>query len=158
MDLKALLLTVALPLFATGCATDEANGGPAVQANEPVATTTATGTALVSPTEHPLLPIPEPTGPGEVGVRLREYRIEMTTTTVPAGEVTFHVLNSGKTMHTLVIRKSETGEFSSTPQITPGDSALLTMDLAPGEYDYVCMIRDEYDHYSEGMRGTLQVE
>lgn len=157
MDLKALLLTAGL-LVAAGCTTDEARGGSTNQPGDDIATASTHDASLVTPNEHPLLDIPNPTGPGEVGVRLREYRIEMTTTTVPSGKLTFHVLNSGRTMHTLVIRKSASGEFFSTPQIVPGDSALLEVDLAAGEYDYVCMIRDEYDHYSEGMRGKLLVE
>lgn len=110
---------------------------------------------LLNATEHPLLPIPQPEGAGAVGARLREYRIELTRDTVPAGEVEFHVINSGTTAHWLIVRDDTL--FVGTPHLQPGDSAILRVDLSPGEYNLVCTIRDEFDHISEGMRNTIVV-
>ncbi len=153
MDISLLLvLALVLPLLA-GCAPDEAGAGTASRAEGRPSTE-----AIVHATEHPLLDIPQPTGERQIGVRLTEYRVEMTTFTVPAGDVEFHVLNSGRTTHALLVRSAAADVYALTEHLTPGDSTVMTVTLAPGEYDFICPIRDEFDHYSEGMRGKIVVE
>lgn len=154
MDISILLvLVLVLPLLA-GCAPDQADAGASTAAIEgPPAIE-----AIVQPTEHPLLDIPQPTGERQIGVRLTEYRVEMTTFTVPAGDVEFHVVNSGNTTHALLVRSAAADVYSLTEHLTPGDSTVMTVSLAPGEYDFICPIRDEFDHYSEGMRGKIVVQ
>jgi plastocyanin len=102
------------------------------------------------------LPIPQPTGEHEVGVRLREYVIELTRDTFPAGDITFHVLNAGTTAHDFVVRGN--GAYGLTNHIAVGDSAQLQITLAPGEYEYLCGVRDEILHYAEGMIGKFVVQ
>jgi hypothetical protein len=102
-----------------------------------------------------LLPLPQPAGERAVGARLTEYEIELTRSELPAGEIEFHVVNAGTTIHYLLIRSESV--YAYTPHLSPCDSAVLRVDLPPGEYSYLCTIRDEFDHYSEGMRGTLTV-
>jgi hypothetical protein len=102
-----------------------------------------------------LLPLPRPTGERQIGARLREYTIDLTRDTVPAGEIEFHVVNSGTTTHFLLVRNQTT--YAPTPHLPPGDSAVLRVELVPGEYQVVCLIRDEFDHLGEGMRRTLVV-
>lgn len=155
-----LLLTRGLLIFAlvgvSACSGDGAESEPAVAGG---AETTAAGvvadTALPSGTEHPLLPIPQPTGENEVGARIREYTIDLTTDTVAAGRIVFHVLNSGRTTHHLMVRNEENS--SATQHILPGDSATLEVTLAPGTYTVLCTVRDEFDHISEGERRPFVV-
>ncbi|MDR0787774.1 MAG: cupredoxin domain-containing protein [Gemmatimonadota bacterium] len=168
MRLKLPLFTVLLLPLVAGCGDNSPGAGAAGNTDPSISEVAArgtlgpgtanSGTPLVTATSHPLLPVPQPTGANEVGVRFREYRIEMSDSSVAAGDVTFHVLNSGRTGHTFVVRRAETGEFFATQQISPGDSTLLKTTLKPGIYDFVCMVRDEFDHYSEGERGKLLVE
>jgi hypothetical protein len=112
---------------------------------EPV--TTAGGTGSRGGTAH--LPLPMPTGERQVGARLYEYAIDLTRDTVPAGEIEFHVVNAGTTAHLLMVRSDEV--FSATPHLEPGDTAVLRVTLPPGEHTVICIVRDEYDHPSEGM-------
>jgi hypothetical protein len=104
-----------------------------------------------SATSHfaPRLPMPEVTGQNQVGARLYQYGIDLTTDTVPAGEVEFHVVNAGTTEHMLMVRSDHV--FASTAHLEPGESAVLTVDIPPGEHTVICIVRDEYDHPSEGM-------
>jgi plastocyanin len=132
----------------SACSGDRTEAEAGSEAAAPAST--VADTALPQGTDHPLLPVPEPTGENEVGARIREYTIDLTTDTVSAGEIVFHVLNSGKTTHHLMIRNQETS--SATQHILPGDSATLTVTLAAGEYTVLCTVRDEFDHISEGER------
>jgi plastocyanin len=131
--------------------------GDAEEAPEVAATATEaiSETELPQGTEHPLLPLPQPTGENEIGARIREYTIDLTTDTASAGEIVFHVLNSGRTTHHLMIRNEETS--SATQHILPGDSATLTVTLEPGTYTVLCTVRDEFDHISEGERRPFVV-
>ncbi|HUE95580.1 MAG TPA: hypothetical protein VMN39_02925 [Longimicrobiaceae bacterium] len=115
----------------------------------------APGTATETAAESGLLALPRPAGQNEVGVRLHEYEIDMTRDSVAAGDLRFHVLNAGTTSHMFIVRNADT--YFATPHLVPGDSTLLEVSLEPGEYRVICAIRDEYDHISEGMRGTLLV-
>jgi hypothetical protein len=132
-----LFLTVA------GCGAGDDEGG--------VAETAAPGPETPSVTSQftPRQPMPEVTGENQVGARLYQYRIELTADTVPAGEVEFHVVNAGTTEHMLMVR-SET-VFASTAHLEPGETAVLRVDIPPGEHTVICIVRDEYDHPSEGM-------
>lgn len=103
----------------------------------------------------PREPLPRPEGENTVGARIFEYEIEVTRDTVEAGEITFHVVNAGTTEHWLIVR-NET-EFFGTPHLMPGESAVLTVTLEPGDYHLVCTIRDEFDHISEGERRDFVV-
>ncbi|MQA91723.1 MAG: hypothetical protein GEU90_16125 [Gemmatimonas sp.] len=117
---------------------------------EDVSTVTASSNA-----REPRLPLPQPTGERAVGARIWEYQIEVTKDTVPAGETEFHVVNAGRDEHWLIVRAE--GLFEATPHLLPGDSAVLRVDLQPGEYTLVCTIRDEFDHISEGERRSFVV-
>lgn len=153
MDISLLLvLALVLPLLA-GCAPDEAGAGTAAPIdNRP------TAEAVVEPDQDSAFNIPVPTDEHQIGVRLTEYRVEMTSFTMPAGDVEFHVVNAGRTTHALLIRSAAADVYSLTEHLTPGDSTVMTVTLAPGEYDFICPIRDEFDHYSEGMRGKIVVQ
>jgi plastocyanin len=152
MDISLFFLAaVILPLLA-GCSSGEASHQTPVTEAPELPAVEPTSTAA----EREAIPLPRPTGERQIGVRLSEYRIEMTKETVPAGEIEFQVVNAGSTIHYLVVRSDDV--YSMTRHLPPGDTTVMRVDLAPGEYDYLCTIRDEFDHYSEGMRGHIVVQ
>ena len=138
--LVPIAFAVLLFLPACGDAAEE----PAPAAQSPAATTQVAERAA----NRPLLPLPQPEGERAVGARVWEYQIEVTRNEVPAGPVEFHVVNAGTTEHWFIVR--DDALFEGTPHLLPGDSAVLRVELEPGEYRLVCTIRDEFDHISEG--------
>jgi len=95
---------------------------------------------------------------------------DVSATTVKAGEVTFVLDNLGTVEHEVVVIKTDTpfdqltvgsddrideadsvGEISETPA---GESATITLNLAPGNYVLACNIAG---HYRQGMRAALTV-
>jgi plastocyanin len=69
-----------------------------------------------------------------------------------AGETTFTLTNEGEFPHALEIEGS--GLEEETEELGPGESASLTVDLEPGEYELYCPVGD---HRDQGMEGTLVV-
>jgi plastocyanin len=115
------------------------------------------GVTAVAPLPVPgeVLPLPQPTGARQIGVRLSEFRIEMTRNEITPGEVEFHVVNAGKVEHDFVVRSDLV--YALTEHLEPGDSTILRMTLPPGEHRYLCGIRDDRDHHASGMDGFITV-
>ncbi|MGH2618602.1 MAG: cupredoxin domain-containing protein, partial [Thermomicrobiales bacterium] len=88
----------------------------------------------------------------QVPVSLVEFAISMPET-LPAGEVTFAVTNDGTTTHSFEIENESMEEELETP-LEPGQSALLTVDLAPGTYEVYCPIGN---HADQGMQLEVTV-
>ncbi len=151
MDISILFLAAALLPILAGCDSGEANQ------DAPAATVTVTPMVTPNSTsaEREAIPLPRPTGDRQIGVRLSEYQIEMTKETVPAGEIEFQIVNAGKDMHYLMVNSAEV--YSISRHLQPGDTTVMRVQLEPGEYDYLCGIRDEFHHYNEGMRGHIVV-
>jgi uncharacterized cupredoxin-like copper-binding protein len=90
----------------------------------------------------------------EINVSEQEYSISLTdgngnmVTSVPAGQVIFHVKNNGTIEHDFAISGHD------TTTIEPGASADLTVTLQPGDANYLCTIGE---HASLGMIGVLHV-
>jgi uncharacterized cupredoxin-like copper-binding protein len=93
------------------------------------------------------------------------------TDTVNSGEVEFTLTNTGKVDHEMVVLKTDTpfdqlavgtdnrvdetdsvGEIGETK---PGETATVTLFLAPGKYVLVCNIAG---HYAMGMRAPFTVQ
>jgi hypothetical protein len=146
--LRFLAIGIMLPIAACGTGAD---GAPS---DEPEVGETGVAAAPLQ-AEPPLIPLPRPEGERAVGARIWEYQIEVTEDTVPAGDIEFHVVNAGTTEHWFIVRTDEL--FEGTPHLLPGDSAVLRVNLEPGEYTLVCTIRDEFDHISEGERESFVV-
>jgi plastocyanin len=68
------------------------------------------------------------------------------TVTIAEGG-TLTVMNVGTVTHTFTIQSKGINQV-----MTPGQSATIKIDLAPGTYPFVCTI-----HQSSGMTGTLVV-
>jgi uncharacterized cupredoxin-like copper-binding protein len=81
-----------------------------------------------------------------------DYKIRLPETTLKAGKYTFEVKNDGKVPHDLVVKGA--GVQEGTPEIAPGQSESLTVELKPGSYEFYCSIPG---HKQLGMDLTVTV-
>jgi plastocyanin len=129
-----LLALAALALFVAGCGGDDDDD----EATEPVPTEAATGaTGAVG-------------GGAATSVSMTEFAFDPSDITVSQGD-TIEATNDGQIPHNLTVE----GEDLATEDLDGGGSEELTVDLQPGEYDFLCTIGD---HAEQGMTGTLTVE
>ena len=99
-----------------------------------------------------------------VAVTLTEMSVKLSSVTVPAGEVTFDLANTGTVEHEFVILKTdiaagalpanldEPGKAAEIGHVDEQDpvaaTAALTVDLRPGHYILLC---NKPGHYAAGM-------
>jgi uncharacterized cupredoxin-like copper-binding protein len=104
-----------------------------------------------------------------------EFKIDLGSTTAPAGSVTFHIKNGGTTLHEFVVVRTDLSAAklplaSSAPKvdeesdklqkvdevenIAAGSTADLKVDLPAGHYVVIC---DVPGHYSSGMHADFTV-
>ena len=82
-----------------------------------------------------------------------DFKFDPSTVDVDAaGQTTFRLTNDGGTGHALEIEGQ--GIEEETDEIGPGESAEVTVDLKPGQYEFYCPVGN---HRSLGMEGTLVV-
>jgi uncharacterized cupredoxin-like copper-binding protein len=93
--------------------------------------------------------------PTIVQVRLSEWKVELTPSTVPPGPVSFHVTNAGTIGHAFEVEGH--GLERSTSPLYPGKDATLLVNLQPGSYDAYCPI-GKGSHEMLGMKGTVTVQ
>jgi uncharacterized cupredoxin-like copper-binding protein len=94
-----------------------------------------------------------------VNVQLKEFKITPGPATVKAGSVTFKVKNVGKTLHEFVVIKttaapgklkvtkgeaSEAGAVGEVPDVKPGKSGSVTLNLKKGKYVFICNVSGHY--------------
>lgn len=113
---------------------------------------------------------PSPSGT-TITVTLSEYKIDMSSYTAPAGEVTFDVTNGGSMIHEFVVLKTDTlakdlpivgvtvdeAAFDAqgeVPEKNGGDSGTVTLTLTAGHYAIICNIDG---HVGLGMVTDLTV-
>ena len=92
--------------------------------------------------------------PSTVKVNLSEWKVQLTPTHVPAGPVVFEVTNAGTIPHAFEVEGR--GLERSTPQIRPGASASLKLDLRAGSYETYCPVGKD-SHKMLGMVNHLAV-
>jgi nitrite reductase (NO-forming) len=99
---------------------------------------------------------PAPTTTGSVGtasttvnVNMVEYSFQLSQTSIPSGQVTFVIKNSGAEVHNFDINGVKSGAL-----LAPGATETWTVSLAPGQYLYTC---DVPFHVDRGMTGTFNV-
>ena len=101
--------------------------------------------------------LPVPTQPGAVAVRLSDWELVLSEDTIPAGQTTFEIANVGSLPHAFEIEGQ--GMEEETENISPGQTATLTVDLQPGRYVAYCpVVTDDVSHEAEGMTTTLYVQ
>ena len=186
MRIGAALVVALLAL--AGCDDDGASvrdlGGSASGSGTGSGTGSATGVASGSPT-GPYVIEPaecEPADPDDpaLAVTMDEYRIKVEENKLTPGPTRFHVTNEGEDVHELVlvamsikglpIDKGRVDEDALTygrliteiPEIRPGETCALKLDLEPDPYVFFCNIRDKGDdgvvnHFREGMRKVFKV-
>ena len=107
-----------------------------------------------------------------VNATLTDMKIALDRTSVPAGEITFVVKNSGALEHELVVIKTdvpqdklapdedeagkmdETGNVGETGDMNAGTSRTFTITLPAGHYVLMC---NEVGHYGLGMHMAFTV-
>ena len=115
----------------------------------------------------------KPADATEVDVRLKEWEITPSETTVNSGQVYFLAQNASPSEpHEFVVVKTDAAadalpvvdgrvpedQIDIVDEIEPfaaGSSASLTLDLEPGHYVFICNIAG---HYELGMRAAFTVE
>jgi hypothetical protein len=86
-------------------------------------------------------------------VAVTEYRVTPDTVRAYSGTLTITVHNVGTRVHNLALSAGSTNA-AITPDLPPGTSTTMTVDLAPGKY----MMRSTIiDDQSLGLWGTLDV-
>jgi uncharacterized cupredoxin-like copper-binding protein len=112
-------------------------------------------------------------GGNSVAVTLNDYAIQPATTTIPAGEVTFAIENTGATKHEMVVIRTdvaiddmavedhETDEeapgmtpIGEVEDVEPGESTNLVLTLEPGRYVFLCNLPR---HFERGMATEVEV-
>ena len=121
-------------------------------------------------------------GAGAIDATLKEWQIDLSSTTANAGPITFNITNDGDKEHEFVVRKtdlkadslplnadgevsedaaelSEVGDPSEAAEIQPGSSdTTLTVNLEPGHYVIFCNLHvEDLLHYQKGMQVDLTV-
>ena len=104
-----------------------------------------------------------------VGVVLSEWKLVPSASSVPAGKVTFRVVNRGTIAHELVVLRTdrrpgalpvkggkavETGFKGELSNVGPGKVRSLTLSLKPGKYVLICNL---LGHYKAGQYAALRV-
>jgi uncharacterized cupredoxin-like copper-binding protein len=112
----------------------------------PPVTTTVTTT---QPTTTTVNTTPVGTAKTTVNVNMVEYAFQLSQSTIPSGQVTFVIKNSGNEVHNFAILGNKAGA-----QIAPGTSETWTVSLPPGTYNYDC---DVPFHADRGMVGQFTV-
>lgn len=131
-----LIMLAALSLLAAGCGDDDEDTTTAT-----TTTPTATGATGAGGAGG---------GGGASSVSMTEYSFDPSDITVSQGD-SIEVTNDGELPHNLTVE----GEDLATADIDPGGSEELTVDLPPGDYEFICSIAG---HAEQGMTGTLTVE
>ena len=90
-----------------------------------------------------------------VSVTLSEWKIRTTRDTVPAGQVTFQINNTGAVSHSLHVVGD--GIDKGTDVIPSRQIATLTVTLKPGTYELFCPMSEE-SHKKAGMTRQLVVK
>jgi|SRR6185312_4168830 plastocyanin len=95
--------------------------------------------------------VPAPAGDNAINAIEKDFAIALDKTTIKAGSITFNVKNNGPSPHNLDIKELN----KATPNIDPGKTGTLTVDLKPGTYTVIC---DIPGHEQLGMHVTLTVQ
>ena len=105
-------------------------------------------------------------GQQSVSVVLREYGISSPSlklavfgkeSPLKPGQTTFTIKNAGKFPHNFtIINTSPGGTKFKTPDIAPGKSATLTVNLKPGSYIAICTVFNGF-HAAAGMVKSFSV-
>ena len=136
-SIAIVLVLASLALVAAGCGDDDDDTTSTPTTTEETGATGATG------------------GGGDAGasaseITMTEYSFDPSDPTVASGD-SLEVVNDGELPHNLTVEDTDL----ATSDLDSGGSEELTVDLDPGDYEFICTIGD---HAAQGMTGTLTVE
>ena len=94
------------------------------------------------------------TAPVQITVKLSEWKVALSETTVPAGTVTFSITNAGSIPHGFEVEGH--GIEKEIEVIQPGASDTLTLTLEPATYEVYCPVGED-SHKKLGMETHLKV-
>jgi uncharacterized cupredoxin-like copper-binding protein len=111
--------------------------------------TSSTPTTTTQPPPTTTSTVPVGNASTTVQVNMVEYAFQLSQSSMPSGQVTFVIKNSGNEIHNFAILGNKAGA-----QIGPGKSETWTVALPPGTYNYIC---DVPFHAERGMTGQFTV-
>jgi uncharacterized cupredoxin-like copper-binding protein len=108
---------------------------------------------------------------GGVSATVKDFSIDLASSSAPAGSVTFNISNEGPSAHEFVILKTDDAPdalpvkdneveedkvdlIDEAEDIAPSTTATLTTDLEAGSYVIICNLPT---HYEQGMHAALTV-
>ena len=160
--IASVLPVVGVAAFLAGCGSDD--NGSTTAATTPAATTpAATETTTAAPTS----------GAGGVTVKLGEYFIKPSPTSVSAGDVRFTATNTGQLVHEMAVIKTNLAadalpvsgaeadeeKAGTVPgeieDVAPGATKSAKIKLTPGKYVFICNFPG---HYNSGQRVAFTVK
>jgi plastocyanin len=157
----ALSLGIAFAVAAQDQATPTTGaGGEAMLCATPLPETTASPAMVTTVPATAATPCATPTGSPEAGngvaaqqtVEMIDIAFNPKELTIPANtDVTINLVNKGVTVHNFNIDELNvhSGDYN------PGQTGSVTINAAPGTYEYYCSIPG---HREAGMVGTLTVQ
>jgi uncharacterized cupredoxin-like copper-binding protein len=167
LSLRGVATVAALTLVLAACSSSD--GGSSTTTTGSTGSTGAT-TATEAPTSTAAEGTAVAVAVGETDVQHMYMNLDQTT--VPAGTVTFTVANEGVKKHEFVILSTDVmaadmkveasdevneDAFDAVDEIgdlPAGDTATLTVDLAPGHYALICNLKG---HVRMGMYSDITV-
>lgn len=103
-----------------------------------------------------------PSTPLSSDIALSEFDLQMQES-LNSGTTTLSIQNDGEFGHTVVVADESGRVIAATGLIGGGEASELTVDLAPGRYEFTCRIVFQgedgslSDHYEQGMHSTVTV-
>jgi len=108
---------------------------------------------------------------GGVSATVKDFSIDLASSSAPAGSVTFNISNEGPSAHEFVILKTDDAPdalpvkdneveedkldlIDEAEDIAPSTTAPLTTDLEAGSYVIICNLPT---HYEQGMHAAFTV-
>jgi uncharacterized cupredoxin-like copper-binding protein len=157
---------------ASPAAEAQTSASPAAAAAPSSASASAAPAATAAPQSAPPSTPAAPAFSGTLKVTLTDNAIRPDRTSVPAGPVTFSIVNTGYLPHELIVLQTSVpqdqlplstsdpkmvqtpGQVGAASNIAPGATATLSLNLAAGPYVLICNIEN---HYKDGMHVALTV-
>ncbi|HET9202805.1 MAG TPA: cupredoxin domain-containing protein [Acidimicrobiia bacterium] len=169
MRFARVLTVVSAGCLLLACSADPAaTAGPSEATIGPVVTSTTMSsgeTTAVTSAESSTAPVETVQLPGSgspgVEIALGEWALVPSAVEAPPGMITFRFRNLGTVPHALRIRTAGSGDNRlewRAEAVSPGETALLVADLAPGTYEIDCPIEDAHgEHDQLGMEMIFTV-
>ena len=92
---------------------------------------------------------------GTVDLSATDFKFDPSEPTVKSGNVSFNLKNDGQVTHSLEIEDVNGEDRELEGDVSPGSDGKLTVDLAPGKYEFYCPVDN---HKEMGMTGEITVK